>query len=306
MSIKITNGGMLSTIQDAGRTGAQSTGFSVSGVMDCDAYRDANHLVGNINGEAAIEMTYNGICAEFLCDAVIAFTGGNFSPRINGLSVPSYHSVSVKRGDILKMGMTMDSMRCYMAVKGGFDVPVIMGSRSTNMKIKIGGFEGRKLKTGDIIPIGHGITEPVRDRFLPKPEYNNEIRVILGPQDKYFTQKGIDTFLSCEYTVSDKSDRMGYRFDGAEIENNGTDIISDGIAQGSIQISSNGQPIIMMADRQTTGGYAKIATVISVDIPKLAQKKPGEKVKFTAVTLKEAQKEYIKKEKYYRTLFLED
>ena len=106
--------------------------------------------------------------------------------------------------------------------------------------------------------------------------------------------------------MSDKSDRMGYRFEGEEIENNGTDIISDGIAEGSIQVSSNGQPIIMMADRQTTGGYAKIATVISVDIPKLAQKKPGEKVKFTAVTLKEAQKEYIKKEKYYRTLFLED
>ena len=146
----------------------------------------------------------------------------------------------------------------------------------------------------------------IKERILQKPEYGNEIRVILGPQDKYFTEKGIDTFLSCEYTVSDKSDRMGYRFEGEEIENNGTDIISDGIAEGSIQVSSNGQPIIMMADRQTTGGYAKIATVISVDIPKLAQKKPGEKVKFTAVTLKEAQKEYIKKEKYYRTLFLED
>ena len=306
MSIKITSGGMLSTIQDTGRTGAQSTGFSVSGVMDRDAYREANHLVGNINGEAVIEMTYNGICAEFLCDTVISFTGGDFAPTINGLSVPCYHSVAVKRGDILKMGMTNDFMRCYMAVRGGFDVPVVMGSRSTNMKIKTGGFEGRKLRTGDIIPIGKGITNSIKDRALPKPEYNNEIRVILGPQDNYFTKKGIDTFLSCEYTVSDKSDRMGYRFSGAEIENNGTDIISDGIAEGSIQVSSNGQPIIMMADRQTTGGYAKIATVISVDIPKLAQKKPGEKVKFTAVSLKEAQKEYIKKEKYYRTLFLED
>lgn len=306
MSLKITSGGMLSTIQDAGRTGAQSTGFSVSGVMDRDAYRDANYLVGNINGEAVIEMTYSGICAEFLCDTVIAFTGGDFSPTINGSPVPLYRSVSVKRGDTLKMGMTKDSMRCYMAVRGGFDVPIVMGSRSTNMKIKIGGFEGRKLKTGDIIPIGKGVTAPQKERILQKPEYSNEIRVILGPQDTYFTKKGIDTFLSCEYTVSDKSDRMGYRFEGAEIENNGTDIISDGIAEGSIQVSSNGQPIIMMADRQTTGGYAKIATVISVDIPKLAQKKPGEKVKFVAVTLKEAQKEYIKKEKYYRTLFLED
>lgn len=306
MSIKIINGGMLSTIQDIGRTGAQSTGFSVSGVMDRDAYRDANHLVGNINNEAVIEMTYNGICAEFLCDTVIAFTGGNFAPTINGMSVPCYQSLTVHRGEILKMGMTSDSMRCYMAVRGGFDVPVVMGSRSTNLKIKTGGFEGRKLKTGDIIPVGNGITEPNKNRVLPKPDYNNEIRVILGPQDSHFTQKGIHTFLSGEYTVSDKSDRMGYRFDGAEIENNGTDIISDGIAEGSIQVSSNGQPIIMMADRQTTGGYAKIATVISVDIPKLAQKKPGEKVKFTAVTLEEAQKEYIKKEKYYRTLFLED
>lgn len=306
MSLKITSGGMLSTIQDAGRTGAQSTGFSVSGVMDRDAYRDANYLVGNINGEAVIEMTYSGLCAEFLCDTVIAFTGGNFAPTINGAEVPCYRSVFVKSGDKLKMGMTKNSMRCYMAVKGGFDVPVVMGSRSTNMKIKIGGFEGRKLKTGDIIPIGNGITASIKERILQKPEYGNEIRVILGPQEEYFTKKGIDTFLSCEYTVSDKSDRMGYRFEGEEIENNGTDIISDGIAEGSIQVSSNGQPIIMMADRQTTGGYAKIATVISVDIPKLAQKKPGEKVTFTAVTLKEAQKEYIKKEKYYRTLFLED
>lgn len=307
MSIKIISGGMLSTVQDEGRTGFQSTGFSVSGVMDRDAYRDANYLVGNFNGEAVIEMTFTGICAEFLCDGVIALTGGDFSAKLNGALIPRYRCVKVRRGDILKMGAAVTKMRAYLAVRGGIDTEPFLGSRSTNLKIKAGGYEGRKLQPGDILPVGSGENcAPFKERELPEPVYSDEIRVIPGPQEGFFTKKGIETFYTSLYTVSAESDRMGCRLDGEAVENHGTDIISDGIAEGSIQVSSNGQPIIMLADRQTTGGYAKIATVITADIPKTAQKKPGDKIRFTAVGLETAQKEYRKTENRYRKLFLED
>lgn len=293
LSMKILTPGPLATIQDAGRFGYMSTGFGSGGAMDDDSMELANILVGNNPGDGVIEMTMLGITAEFTCDAVIALTGANMRPMLNGEEVPMYRAVQVSRGDRLIMGAAVSGMRGYLAVAGGFDIPPVMGSMSTNLKCGIGGFYGRKLAAGDEIPLRRSSDLDMLGAVSCPPEndYPNvvTVRVVLGPQEDYFTEKGIATFLGARYNVSGQSDRMGVRLEGTPIENkNGVDIISDGIAYGSVQIPASGTPIIMMADRQTTGGYAKIATVITADLPKIAQARPGTAIRFAAVTEKEA------------------
>lgn len=284
--------GPLSTVQDSGRFGYMSRGFSPGGAMDTYSMRVANILVGNAPDDGVVEMTLMGMTVTFDCTSVIALTGADMSPQLNGGEIPTYTAVEVHSGDTLTLGVAKSGMRCYLAVAGGFDLPLVMGSMSTNLKCGIGGFQGRRLASGDVIPLRHSVSLAVIGRRSTAPvSYGNVItlRVILGPQDDYFTDGGINTFLSAEYTVSAKSDRMGVRLDGEAVENkNGVDIISDGIATGSVQIPSSGTPIIMMADRQTTGGYAKLATVISADLKLIAQAKAGDKVRFEAVSEKEA------------------
>jgi len=295
MKITILSPGPLSTIQDGGRFGAMSTGFSPGGAMDAYSMKIANLLVGNVENMGVIEMTMMGITASFDCDSLIALTGADMDPYLNDEPMPMYQSVPVHKGDILTMKLAQNGMRAYLAVAGGFDLPFEMGSQSTNLKCKLGGFQGRKLQKGDELPLIQsvsGMLAPSR-RINAQVKYPDEIvvRVMLGPQDDYFTRKGIETFLGKVYTVTDQSDRMGIRLAGEKIENaNGVDIISDGIATGSIQIPASGTPIIMMADRQTTGGYAKIATVISADLKKVAQARPGTRIRFFAVSEKEAVK----------------
>lgn len=293
MRITILSPGPLSTIQDGGRFGAMSTGFSPGGAMDAYSMKIANLLVGNAAGMGVIEMTMMGISASFDCDSLIALTGADMDPFLNDKPMPMYRSVAVHKGDVLTMKAAKTGMRSYLAVAGGFDLPFEMGSQSTNLKCKLGGFHGRKLQKGDELPLIQsvsGVFAPER-KIDGQVKYLNNIlvRVMLGPQDDYFTKKGIDTFLGKVYTVTDQSDRMGIRLDGEKIENvNGVDIISDGIATGSVQIPASGTPIIMMADRQTTGGYAKIATVISTDLKRVAQARPGTRIRFMAVSEEEA------------------
>lgn len=291
--IKVITPGPLSTIQDGGRFGYMSTGFGSGGAMDDYSMRVANILVGNDSGDGVIEMTMLGISAEFTCEAVIALTGADMGAAINGEALPMYQAVEVSRGDKLTMGAAKSGMRGYLAVAGGFDIAPVMGSMSTNLKVKLGGFKGRKLAAGDQIPLRRSMPLEMLGAVKATPENDYPkavtVRVVFGPQDDYFTQKGIDTFLSAWYHVSGQSDRMGVRLEGTPIENkNGVDIISDGIAYGSVQIPASGTPIIMMADRQTTGGYAKIATVITADLYKIAQARPGTAIRFQAVTEKEA------------------
>lgn len=289
MSIKVITPGMLSTIQDGGRKGFAAMGFNASGVMDVRSYHIANALVGNFTDEAVIEMTYLGGSFKFLESNYIAITGADMSPKIDGVPVEMYTTVFVKQDETLTFSAAKSGMRAYIAVRGGIDVPVIMGSRSTNLKCKLGGLDGRPLKAGDIVPC-----RDVYDEFhkhllhsAPKEDFGSDeitVRVLLGPQDDYFTDHGIKTFLNSTYTVTNESDRMGCKLSGEKIEyKNTVDIISDGIVFGSIQIPRTGNPIIMLADRQTTGGYAKIATVISVDLPLLAQARPGTKVHFELI-----------------------
>lgn len=295
MSMKILAAGPLSTIQDKGRFGYQKSGIGTSGVMDQDAYETANFLVGNENGEAVIEATLMGPTIEFEEECICAITGADMTPLLDGIPVENYKTFRAMPGQILVMGMAVNGCRSYLSVMGGIDVPIVMNSRSTNLKCHFGGLEGRALKSGDRLKHGRSSLSPeeILKRKAPKVHYSSEVllRVIEGPQDDYFTEAGKSVFYKSTYTVSVDSDRMGFRLEGPEIENvNGVDIVSDGIALGAIQVPSSGKPIILLSDRQTTGGYAKIAVVIRRDIPKLVQLKPGDKIRFKAVSIEEAQK----------------
>ena len=294
-TIKILDAGLLTTVQDLGRYGFQRYGVSASGVMDEYSAKIANKLVGNKVGEAVLETTLKGVQIEFLQNTAVAITGGNCDVTLNGTKIELWQSYLVNRGDILKMGICRSGLRNYLAFAGGIDVPIIMNSKSTNLKAKVGGFNGRKLMIGDILSVGVGSLEApltLNKHYIPTYSKDIKVGVILGQQDDHFTEAGIKTFLNETYTVTQESDRMGIRLSsvsGATIEHkNGADIISDGITFGAIQVPGSGQPIVMMADRQTTGGYTKIGNVISSDLAKLAQATPGTKVKFVEYTLEQA------------------
>lgn len=305
--IKILNPGLLTTIQDKGRWGYQKFGMSVAGVMDNFATRVANILVGNEEYEAVIEATLLGVEILFNCDEVISITGANMNPKINGNTVPMWTSLYVKAGDKLTSTGAVSGLRSYIGFSRGLDVPEIMGSKSTFTRGNLGGFEGRKLNAGDEIKLGKKEL-PKSGSYLPdlyKPDYskNNIIRVVLGPQDDYFDKEAIDTFLSSKYTITSEADRMGYRLDGPKIEHiDGADIVSDGIVFGSVQVPGHGSPIIMMADRQTTGGYTKIATVITPDLPKLAQMSPGNTMNFEMVSVEESHRIYKDYENQFKEI----
>ncbi len=298
MGIEVLQPGPLTTVQDLGRFGYLSRGIGNSGVMDRDAYRIANELTDNKNGEAVLEMTLCGGQLRFLQDTIAAITGAYMKPVLDDREIRIYEAFEIKKGQILQMGMAMTGCRAYLSVRGGIDVEKVLNSRSTDLKAGIGGYKGRKLMTGDILKIGlRQKPHPAELKKLQSyraeiPVFQKEItvRVIEGPQAELFTTEGIDSFYSKSYTVTPDSDRMGIRLKGAVINGRqGTDIISDGIVFGSIQIPASGQPIILMADHQTTGGYAKIATVVSCDLGLLSQAKPGDSVRFKKVSVDEMQ-----------------
>lgn len=297
-SMKVVKAGLCTTIQDIGRIGYQQYGVPVSGVMDEFAFRVANFLVGTDENNAVLEIPYLGPTLEFDFDITIAITGANLSPKINGQDIAMWKSVNIRKGDVLTFSTIRSGVRAYLAFSAEIDVPFVNGSKSTLLKSRLGGFEGRQLKIGDILNFKNPKLVAKRKILASKyiPEYlkNEEIRVVLGPQDDYFTEKGINTFLNSEYEVTKEADRMGMRLEGEAIEHkNKADIISDAAVFGSIQVPGNGKPIILLADRQTTGGYTKIATVIKAELPKLAQMTTGNKIKFRKLTVEEAEQEYI-------------
>lgn len=300
MALYVSKPGIMATIQDAGRWGYLGSGFSPSGAMDQRARRRANALLGNPEDAAVLEFCMMGPTLLFTRDSFFALTGGDFGATLDGAPIAMNRTISVRSGQTLALGQAKKGMYGYLAVMGGFNVPLVMGSRSTNMKVGIGGNEGRALRKDDLlwafdqIP-GYKPGIAVRD-FGSDDEFYQfgkpvvEVRVVMGPQTELFTQEGIDAFLGGEFEMTAQSDRMGARLEGPEVSTvNGSDIISDGIALGAVQIPNHGKPIIMLADRQTTGGYAKIATVASVDIPKLVQCKPGTKIRFKEISVEQAQ-----------------
>lgn len=292
MGFVTENPGVLTTIQDEGRYGYEQFGMSPAGPMDGTAFRTANILVGNPEGESALEATVLGPTLRFDQDNVIAVTGADMAPALNGQPCPMYQAVAVKAGDRLALGAAKTGCRAYIAFAGGLDVPQVMGSRATALQNKVGGYQGRKLAKGDAVGFRAPNPSLPLPRTTPVPAPAGKevtIRVVLGPQDDAFTEEGVKTFLSQPYAVSKDFDRMGCRLEGPVIQHK-TDgnIISDGMVTGAIQVPTSGQPIIMLAERQTVGGYTKIATVISADLPLVGQCKTGDVIRFQAVSVEEA------------------
>lgn len=289
---KVMKAGLQTTVQDLGRHGFREFGVSPSGAMDPYSLQMGNLLVGNTLGEAGLEAPIMGPVLMALHDVTIAICGGNLTPKINKQEIPLWKSIVIKKGQILSFGELKDGTRTYISIAGGIDVPYVLNSKSTYLTGKFGGFKGRALKEGDTL-YGYPFTR--RNRFLHTkfiPNYTNPltVRVIVGPHHEKFTSIGLETFLTKEYFISPQSNRMGYQLTGPKIEHSNTaDIISDAIPLGGIQVPASGQPIILMAEHQTTGGYSRIATVISADIHRLAQAQPGTKVRFKEIDMQTAQ-----------------
>ncbi len=308
-TFEILEPGLLTTVQDRGRFGYQRYGVPVSGAMDEFALRLGNLMAGNDQDSAALEVTVQGPRVEFLNPTWIAVTGADISPEIDGRPLPMWESVEIEEGNVLTFGDLRDGMRCYVAIHGGIDVPVVMGSRSTYLKGRFGGLEGRALQAGDQMSTLPSSPDAVLPKRLPddytSPAYGgiHRLRVVPGPQDDAFDANALSRFLSSRYRVDPGSDRMGYMLDGPKIEHReGADIVSDGNPPGAIQIHGDGIPRILLADRGTTGGYTKIATVASADLPSLAQALPGQSVSFQQVTVEEAQEARREQESVIRSV----
>lgn len=303
---KVIKPGLQTTVQDLGRYGLREFGVSPSGAMDSYSLQMGNILVGNDLGESGLEAPLIGPALMALHDVSIANCGGNLSPKINEQEIPLWKSVVIKKGQILSFGERKEGARTYICIAGGIDVPFVLNSKSTYITGKFGGFDGRALKEGDIL-FGNPFTR--RNRFLDSmliPSYTSPltVRVIVGPHTGKFTPAGLKTFLNEEYTISSQSNRMGYQLTGPKIEHSSTaDIISDAIPLGGIQVPASGQPIILMAEHQTTGGYSRIGTVISTDIPFLAQAQPGTSVRFKEISVQNAQDLLIESRRKLKSLY---
>lgn len=298
--LEVIEPGLSTTIQDSGRGGFRNIGVPASGPLDRITFRLANAIVGNYSSAPALEILMLGPTLRVLSDSIrIALAGSNACIEIGHEDVrriASGCSVRLSRGDVFRVTPIDDSVCAYLAIEGGIQVPPVLGSAATNVRGRIGGFHGRRLQQGDQLSLKldsvqlrpeYAISRPL-DLGLDQP-----IRVILGPQDDYFTKDSIETFLSSEYTVSFQADRMGYRLEGPPLTHaKGYNIVSDGIVTGAIQVPGSGHPIVLMVDNPTTGGYPKIATVIFADIPLIARRRPQQRIRFAAVGLPEAQLAY--------------
>jgi len=286
--------GLLTTVQDEGRLGYRAYGMPIAGVMDHFAYTIANILTENEPGAAVLEMTLLGGVFLFDTDAYVATCGADMQGKLNGKRIHAWSSFHVPEQSELIFGYALKGCRSYLAITGGINTSPVLGSRSTYTRAAIGGYKGRALQSGDVLTISKEMKMPEREKILSYnflPHYDTEVflRVILGPQDDFFTDAGITTFFNSVYTVTRRNDRMGYMLEGPDIQHSHTaDIVSDAICPGAVQVPGNGMPIVMMVDCQTTGGYPKIGTVISPDLNKLAQAKPGDKVRFVQCSVSEA------------------
>lgn len=291
-ALRVETPGPLCTLQDLGRRGWRRFGIPVSGAMDPVALGVANALVGNPQDTAAVELTLIG--GSFAVEGApvrFAVAGGDFPLFIDDRPAATSCSHTLQPGQRLRIGSTRLGVRGYLAVAGGFAIEPVLDSLSTHVRSGLGGLDGKPLAAGDRLPLAAAeLSGP--DMWLPPehmPSDHPRVRVVLGPQDDHFTARAIALFQEVDYTVSPQSDRMGYRLSGPPLEHTrGFDVISDAIVPGSIQVPGTGEPIVLMADAQTTGGYPKIATVIGADLPALGQRRPGDRLRFEAVTLEAA------------------
>lgn len=298
--LSVLSAGMLSTVQDLGRGAYSRFGFVASGAMDSFALQVGNRLVGNPVDAAAIEMTVMGGSFRAERDVIVAVTGGDLNCTVDGRPAPMWQALLVRTGSVLSFDCARLGSRAYLCPQGGVDVPQILGSRSTDLKVGFGGFEGRKLQQGDVICGSSYFDEKFIGKTYPQAQVDNiyrwheqvtPIRVIMGSEQDHFSPQGIDTFLSTPYRVGVKSDRQGVNLQGERIEHStkGANIITNATPLGAIQVPGSGSPVILLADSQSVGGYPKIAVVLSCDICRLAQLLPDTMLQFIAVDLAEGQ-----------------
>jgi antagonist of KipI len=327
MSVLVIRPGLLTTAQDLGRFGYQKHGVIVSGAMDPFAHRVANLLVGNAESEATLEMTLKGPVLEFETDALISLCGADLSPTIEGRPLPLWKPILVQRGQVLQFGTCRFGTRAYLAIAGGWQLPLVMGSRSTYLRAGLGGYQGRALREGDRLPVGswspasRELAEQLRQRqgsgvfaamdwgvtaeLLPAYHSAPVIRAMRGNHFDLFSAKSREAFFSEPFRVTPQSDRMGYRLDGPSLTlSQPYELISEAVSFGTVQVPAEGKPIVLLADRQTTGGYPKIAQIATVDLPVIAQTKPGDLIRFTEVGRGEAERLYLEREQHIRMLKL--
>jgi biotin-dependent carboxylase-like uncharacterized protein len=305
MAIRVKQPGLLTTVQDTGRFGEYALGMPPSGAMDVFSYQVGNYLVGNEEGAAGLEITYFGPELEFTEAAIIAVTGAEMPPKINGEEAPTWEALEVGDGDVLSFDYLKNGARSYLAVAGGIDVPVFMHSRSTYTLIGLGGHEGRALQEGDELEIGESpsgseqVGKSVDDDHIPAYSRETELRVIIGLASYRLTEESMEEFLNTTWTVTPDADRVGYRYRGGELKfvereqpagagSDPANVVDFGYPIGSIQVPGGVEPIVLMNDAVTGGGYATIGTVISADRDRLAQTKTNDKTRFRSVELDEA------------------
>lgn len=297
--LRVAESGWMTTIQDVGRLGHQRKGVAVGGALDVESLELANRLVGNPADMGAVEVAYMGpvLVAETgpirmaVVGAQAKLERRAYAAAVTGTPIQPNESFVLAHGEALKIGALRGGSVLYIAVEGGFDIAPVLGSIATDARGRIGGWNGRALAAGDRIPLNRAAPEVRAELRLdrPSPPAPDELRVLLGPQADYFTPAEIDRFLSTTFTVSSETNRMGMRLNGGEIAHaRGFNITSDAVTFGSIQIMGNGQPLILMADRPTTGGYPKIATIISADLPAVGRMQAGSSFRFRRVTIEEA------------------
>jgi antagonist of KipI len=291
-ALRVLRPGMLTTVQDLGRWGHQAVGVPVAGPMDWYSHRLANQRVGNHAACAALEITLIGPEFEVEGEVTCAVAGADFRLLVNDAGVEREGPFVVRAGDRLRVVERRSGARASLAVAGGFDLPAVLGSRSTSLISRMGPFGGRALKAGDRLPVGaaaHTRHPRSRGRALELPEAGCRLRVIPGPHDDRFTPAAHRVLRSARFTVTPESNRMGYRLAGpALVRAETTEMLSDATPIGSIQVPPSGLPILLMADRQTTGGYPKIATVITADLPLAGQLAPGDWIEFVPCTVEDA------------------
>jgi antagonist of KipI len=309
MEMIVTRAGFLTSVQDLGRTGFRRFGVSTSGALDSFALRVANLLVENDEGAAGLEITIGGVQLRFDDERIVAWCGGEFDVQIGSRALPAGHVAYLQAGDELKFGRAQIGCRCWLAISGGIDVPVVLGSRSTDLRANFGGFEGRALRDGDQLSLGEfrqsetaaaakisSWTAP-HDWASPASRHPS-LRFIRGVDWNRFNDVSIQRFTQHEFTVSPDSDRMGVRFDGSELKREvETDLISEAVAPGTIQVPPSGKPILLLGDCQTIGGYPKIAHVITVDLGIAAQLRAGDGVRFFEVSLQDAHRLLLERQR---------
>lgn len=296
--VHIVKPGLQTTIQDEGRWGLQSHGVPVAGPMDPCSYRVANALVRNDRNQAALEIAFIGPEIEFEDERLVAVAGAEFVMRLDGVDVPPNAAFVARAGSRLRFGTRVRGSRAYMAIAGGVAVPPVMGSRATHLVSRLGGLEGRALTAGDRLPLGE-VTRAQTSRRTPRPAIgarligvtgpHAHVRLLPGPQREYLSRDALDLLQSAPYSIGRESDRMGFRLEGPLLRHvRGADIISDATPLGALQVPASGQPVLLMADRQTTGGYPKVAIVITADIGVAGQLGPGDTISFSMCTPQDA------------------